>query len=395
MTLRDRDALRTAANIVGVLLLIGVVAPFVVYGAPQVVGADHGFVVLSGSMEPEMSPGDAVIVRDASPDSITRGDVITFGTDGETPTTHRVIEVVERDGSAAYVTKGDANEDPDAGTVPHERVIGEVILVIPVIGYVVQFVNTPVGFAAVVVVPMGLFVISELWSLVRSVEGDGGSSRGGGGGDTHIADGGASAADERSHAHGIGEPTSHAHGIREGTVEHTAASPATGGETSTGSDTGSSLTLTRSSLQLLSFVFGVYVPYSAYVAYTTVEAWSITVAVATGIGFLFCVGLYVGSGRTLDGGTEGERDAPAVGSEVERDAPEVGSATPSSADVQAVEAGDPAADGGTDAADASAPSPSGDARSETGTDAGSTTLTRTPGSDLDRNDDPTGGGSDA
>ncbi|MDQ2053894.1 MULTISPECIES: signal peptidase I [Halobellus] len=294
----EDERLQTATHVVGVVLLIGVVAPFVVYGVPQVVGADHGFVVLSGSMEPAMSPGDAVIVREASPDEITERDIITFQTDSETPTTHRVVDVVERESGEAYVTKGDANEDPDSGTVPHDRVIGEVLFVIPLIGYVVNAVNTPLGFVAAVVVPLALFVGSELWALLRSVDDDVDTDDDSG---PETAGGHATANDGNSGAAGsVGS---------QGAAE-------VDGE-------GSAITLTRSSLQLLAVVFALYFPYTAYAAYKITEAWAITGAVATGIGFLFVVGLYASTAEDdstpadSDGGPpdnpDGESAAAAVG----------------------------------------------------------------------------------
>ncbi|WP_336023156.1 signal peptidase I [Halobellus salinisoli] len=265
MSLRDREDVRRAANVVGLLLLIAAVVPFVVYGAPQVVGADHGFVVLSGSMEPAMSPGDAIIVREASPEEIEERDIITYRTDSDTPTTHRVVDVVEQDGSVAYATKGDANEDADPGSIAHEQVIGEVLFVIPLLGYVVQFVNTTVGFAALVVLPLLLFTLSELRALLRSVDDETNPNEA-------AADGGQRDA-----------PTPETPDSEKPVAED---EPESGG----------SITLTRSSLQLLGLVFALYLPYSAYVAYTTRAAWSITVAVATGIALLFVGGLYAGSG---------------------------------------------------------------------------------------------------
>ena len=306
----ERSALRTVANVLGVLLLVGLVAPFVVYGVPQVVGADYSFVVLSGSMEPAMSPGDAIVVREAAPGEIAERDVITFRTDSETPTTHRVIDVIERDGTVAYVTKGDANEDPDSGTVSHEQVLGEVLVTLPLLGYVVRFVNTPVGFAVVVVGPLVAFVISEVWTLVRSVDGelvDSESTDSGSAGSESVdsetdaaASGGTSPqgaeAEERDDTPASAEPAS------------TESTPAESGSTSATA----SFTLTRSSLQLLGLVFAFYLPYSAYVAYTTIAAWTIAVAIATAIGLLFTVGLYVGTRG--DENANGDADSDADGS---------------------------------------------------------------------------------
>ncbi|MEF8777378.1 MAG: signal peptidase I [Natronomonas sp.] len=160
--------LKRILNVVGVLLLIAIVIPFVIYAMPITVGADHSFVVLTASMTPAIAPGDVVIVADRDPATIGEGDVITFTRgDNEIPVTHRVTGIVESSSGLAFETKGDANSDPDASPVPANNVVGTVILTIPYIGYVIQFTNTPYGFAALVAVPIGLFVVSELWTLYR------------------------------------------------------------------------------------------------------------------------------------------------------------------------------------------------------------------------------------
>jgi len=155
-------------NVVGALLLIAIVVPFVIYAVPAVVGADHSFVVLTASMTPAIAPGDVVVVADRGPATIAEGDVITFTRgNNEVPVTHRVTAVTEGAGGLAFETKGDANSDVDSSLVPAGSVIGTVILTIPYIGYVVQFTNTPYGFVALVAGPIGLFVASEIWTLYR------------------------------------------------------------------------------------------------------------------------------------------------------------------------------------------------------------------------------------
>jgi signal peptidase len=278
MSESDRNTLRLVANVVGLLVLLAAVAPFVVYAAPQLVGADHGLVVLSGSMEPEMSPGDAVIVREVPASEIETRDVITFQRPGsDTPTTHRVVEVRQTDGGEAYVTKGDANEERDQGTVPYDRVVGEVIFVIPFIGHLIQFANTQMGFLALVLTPMALFVLSELWELAKSIR-------------------------EPGEEPGDDVP-----------AEAMSAPAATTSTDATDDEDGGSFTLTRSSLQLLLLLLGLYVPYSGYVAYTTREAWSIGAATATGVAFLFALVIYVASlGSGGDSAPEPARTAAGV-----------------------------------------------------------------------------------
>jgi len=163
---------RTALRVLAVVLLVVVVAPFVVTGMPAVIGAEESFVVLSGSMnaepEPIIQPGDVVIVDGVNPATIEEQDIITFTTGSEEPVTHRVVNVTEENGQVAFRTKGDANEDADQQLIGPDQVIGEVILVLPLIGHVVNFANTTQGFVLLVLLPIGLLVLSEIWNLLMA-----------------------------------------------------------------------------------------------------------------------------------------------------------------------------------------------------------------------------------
>ncbi|WP_267639370.1 signal peptidase I [Haloarchaeobius amylolyticus] len=165
-----RGALGTVLNVVGLLLLLAIVVPFVIYAVPQVAGGDQSYVVLTGSMEPAISPGDVVIVTHVDPTTIGVGDVIIYErANMNVPTTHRVVErTTTETGDVAFVTKGDANEDPDSGLVTTSAVIGKISLTLPKVGYVIQFVNSKTGFLALVLVPFGLLILSEVWSLIST-----------------------------------------------------------------------------------------------------------------------------------------------------------------------------------------------------------------------------------
>ena len=158
---------KRAANVLGILVLIALVAPFAVYAAPEIVGADESFVVLTASMTPSIAPGDVVVVAERDPTAIAEGDVITFvrGT-SEVPVTHRVTSVVDEAGTLAFETMGDANEGPDPGLVPAGALVGAVTLTIPYIGYVIQFAGTRIGFVTLVLLPFGLLAVTEIWSIV-------------------------------------------------------------------------------------------------------------------------------------------------------------------------------------------------------------------------------------
>jgi signal peptidase len=177
------------------LLLLALFVPFVAYAVPPVVGAEQSYVVLSGSMEPAISPGDVVFAYETDPAAISEGDVITFRRgSGEIPVTHRVVEVLDVSGEeTAFRTRGDANGNPDAAPVSASNVIGRVptvslpvvgpVLVhVPYLGYLVEIAGTQYGYLALIVLPVVLLITSEARSLLRSgddsSDGDGSATDG-------------------------------------------------------------------------------------------------------------------------------------------------------------------------------------------------------------------------
>ncbi|MEE1196602.1 MAG: signal peptidase I [Lachnospiraceae bacterium] len=101
------------------------------------------FVVLSGSMEPEISTGAVVFVDTrAAPEQMHVGDVITYQLNG-TNITHRIVaETV-----SAVTTKGDANEQADFSPVPRASILGLVLFAIPFLGFIYSIISQPVFIA--------------------------------------------------------------------------------------------------------------------------------------------------------------------------------------------------------------------------------------------------------
>jgi len=277
---------RRALAIAGTLVVVAVVVPFAVFAVPQAVGADHSYVVLSGSMEPAISPGDVVIVGAVSPTDIAVDDVITFyRTENGIPTTHRVVEVLSGDGGLAFRTMGDANEDPDGAPVPAGNVVGRVVFTIPFIGYVIEAGKTPVGFAALVVVPFGLLLASELYDMMRR--------RGSNDSTADDADGGESSnADD--------EPRTD--------DEHIADEDPSADE-----DAPAGVVLTEQSLLAAAVVLAPATAYAAFVVYAVKTPWAVGALTAgvVGLAFLGYVRYATGSGVAggvthADGGVDAD-----------------------------------------------------------------------------------------
>ncbi|MEA4925307.1 MAG: signal peptidase I [Syntrophomonadaceae bacterium] len=89
-------------------------------------------VIMTGSMEPLISPGDMVIVNKTDK-QVEVGDIIMFPLD-QMKITHRVVAVQESADQRFFTTKGDANPGPDLEPVPEQKVQGKVVLVVPKIG---------------------------------------------------------------------------------------------------------------------------------------------------------------------------------------------------------------------------------------------------------------------
>lgn len=131
------------------------------------------YVVLTPSMEPELSVGDVVVVKLSNADEIAVGDVITFNPSSETDAylTHRVTQVLEDyqgTGVTCFRTKGDANEIEDSFLVDSSRLIGKEAFHIPGIGYIIRFVQLKWYFVIPLVIM--IFVFLELVRIYLSAD---------------------------------------------------------------------------------------------------------------------------------------------------------------------------------------------------------------------------------
>ena len=109
-------------------------------------------VVLSGSMEPEISVGDLLIVVEK--DEYYVNDVVVYQ-DGRMSVTHRIISV----SGDEIITRGDANNTEDS-PITRDMIKGRVVLTIPLVGHLVNLIKTPVG----TLVFLGL----AIWLMERS-----------------------------------------------------------------------------------------------------------------------------------------------------------------------------------------------------------------------------------
>ena len=94
-------------------------------------------VVLSGSMEPALSVGDLLIFTEEEHYEV--GDVVVYQS-VRTPVVHRIIAL----DTETVITQGDANNAADK-PFGVQLIKGKVVTVVPLVGYLIWALKTPLG----------------------------------------------------------------------------------------------------------------------------------------------------------------------------------------------------------------------------------------------------------
>jgi len=141
---------------------IVVVALLLIVSVLPITGNYKIMTVISGSMAPDIKMGSVVMVKPVADYKI--GDVITFGPYSKTkaPTSHRIYDIKVEGGAPVYITKGDANNAPDARELQKKDILGKVLFSVPYVGYAVDFAKKPMGFALIIIVPAAIIIFDEI-----------------------------------------------------------------------------------------------------------------------------------------------------------------------------------------------------------------------------------------
>ena len=110
------------------------------------------FEVQTGSMEPEISAGDWIIVKHENDYELE--DVVTFEIDGEF-VTHRIINKY----GDTFVTRGDANNAKDS-PISKEQIVGKEVKTLPTFGILRRTIFNPIVLIGLIVI---LYLSSTLF----------------------------------------------------------------------------------------------------------------------------------------------------------------------------------------------------------------------------------------
>lgn len=130
------------------------------YKTPSVFGIKT-FCIISGSMEPEISVDDIVIIKETPKEEIKKGDIISFNKNGDT-ITHRIIYIsTNKNGENVFITKGDANNIEDEGYVSYEDIEGKMIGKIPKIGKIIMSLKSETTLIVTLVILIAIYIVEQ------------------------------------------------------------------------------------------------------------------------------------------------------------------------------------------------------------------------------------------
>lgn len=144
-------------------------------GVPNLFGYTP-FSVQTDSMNPTISKGDYIFVEKCDAENLQVGDIVTYYTIIEgtrVVNTHRIVNVYNTNGFIEYQTQGDnidTNPEPDKLLLAPGDVIGKYNgTKIPVLGTVLDYLSTQLGFFLVILLPVLLFTLFQIYKLVAVI----------------------------------------------------------------------------------------------------------------------------------------------------------------------------------------------------------------------------------
>lgn len=137
-------------NGIGIGIVVIVIMVLLPLTVPKLFGYEI-YGILSQSMEPNITSGSVIYVKDIAAEDVEVGDIITFKMDAKSDlvATHRVVEINKDDRS--FITKGDNNDAIDSAPVTFDRFLGVTVFSLPLLGELSTFIYSANGIAGIVI----------------------------------------------------------------------------------------------------------------------------------------------------------------------------------------------------------------------------------------------------
>ena len=118
--------------------------------------------------------GDFILGKKCDPNELVEEDIISFFTVNSQGqifiNTHRIIDIEETSNGRIFTTKGDNELEPDLRKVYEGDIVSKYSgFRIPLLGYVITFLTTQLGFFLCIVLPVLLYTLWQLYILIKVV----------------------------------------------------------------------------------------------------------------------------------------------------------------------------------------------------------------------------------
>lgn len=127
-------------------------------------------VVKSDSMSPTFSAGDLIFIKKCDTSTLKEGDIICFHTiinNEYALNTHRIQKIDTVGDARSYTTLGDNNNGiTDTHIISDGDILGKYVGHLKNAGKVMDFLSSSIGFLVVIVLPMLLFFIYQVYNLI-------------------------------------------------------------------------------------------------------------------------------------------------------------------------------------------------------------------------------------
>lgn len=126
-------------------------------------------IVQTDSMAPTFKAGDMIFVKKCDTSKLKEGDIVTFHAiinNEYALNTHRINEIIDYGEARGYITKGDNNDVADSHAISDNDIVGKYVGKSAFLGGMIGFLSGKVGFLLVIVLPMLLFFVYQVYHLI-------------------------------------------------------------------------------------------------------------------------------------------------------------------------------------------------------------------------------------
>ncbi len=166
-------------DVIKIILLVLLVL-FVIFTAYQKIMPNNPSVfgfrtysIITNSMYPKLKKGDVILIKEQKMDSYKVGDIVTFkGMDGDLKgkiVTHQIVGITKENGKRIFYTKGLKNISDDPA-VYEEQMLGKFIYKFFIFSIIEKIMETKIGFALIIIIPLGLIYFFEIKDIVKDVK---------------------------------------------------------------------------------------------------------------------------------------------------------------------------------------------------------------------------------